>query len=92
MHEKKLFDELRRCVSAWGDDFRVDIQQEDIIDGTAFFYVVLSHFHLGEDYHFRARVADDGCCEMCYSGDDWQSIDTGNLFAWLWFETAAPKA
>jgi len=92
MKEKKLLEELKSCVDDWGDNFDIDLVQEDYWKGNTYFSVIITHKSLGHDYEFRARVSDEGDCEMDYNEDSWTPINMGNLFAWMWFDTAPKRA
>lgn len=89
--EATLEEELKNCFGDWDGDFDVDIEQESSHHGWDYFSVIIGHRTLGEDYSFSARVNDNGDCEMDYCDDCWQDIDKGNVFAWMWFETAKRK-
>lgn len=92
MKEQKLIKELNDCFNDWHGDFDIDVEQEDHYKGWAYFSVIIAHRMLGGDYEFRARVNDDGDCEMDYNEDCWQDINKANVFAWMWFDTAQHKA
>lgn len=86
MKEKDLIKALESCVSEWDHDFDIDVEQEDHHGGYDYFSVVVTHRRLGKNYDFRARVYNDGNCEMDYYEDSWVDITMGNLFAYMWFE------
>ena len=91
MKQKALEEELRLCFIDWDGDFDIDIEQESAHGGWAYFAVLVTHKFLAGDFEFTARINDSGDCEMDYCDDCWQDIDKGNMFAWMWFETAQRK-
>ena len=88
MKEKTLLGVLEACVADWDSTFSIDVEKEDVYKNWDYFSVIITHETLGHDYEFRARINDNDECEMDYNEDSWTPINMGNLFAWMWFNTA----
>lgn len=92
MREKDLRDTIQHCFVDWEGDFSVRLEGDERCEGHSDYFVTIEHKFLGDAVSFLARVYENGYCEMDYADDNWHQITMGNLFAWLWFETAQPRS
>lgn len=91
--EKELTGELMRCFSDWEGAFEIDVEEEEGYNEYIFYSVEITHKFLGPDYGycFAARVDKEKNCEIEMSEDSWTRLDTGSVFAFLWFESAKSR-
>lgn len=94
MTKNILIETLNQCVSGWGNDFVITIEQEEPGRTYDYYTVSVKHGTLDIEFVLLARIVrhpsqHPGTVEMTTHDTQWHALDKGTLFAGMWFATAS---